>query len=115
MNKQLVAFASAHSGIALQLFIIFSVTLDAFIDFAIDFLFDIAEVPVDLRGKIWKYLCMQWKLREECCCYCKSSGSTNLKLPNKSYDSLLKELTTHQHAILIDLGNNLRYFSMRVL
>ncbi|KAM9330387.1 TBC1 domain family member 1 [Gastrophryne carolinensis] len=53
-------------------------------------------VPRHHRGEIWKFLAEQYQLRHQA--------------PNKSllkdipYKELLKQLTTQQHAILIDLG-----------
>lgn len=53
-------------------------------------------VPKSRRGEIWQFLAVQYRLRH--------------RLPNKqqppdtSYKELLKQLTTQQHAILVDLG-----------
>lgn len=53
-------------------------------------------VPKSRRGEIWQFLAIQYRLRH--------------RLPNKqqppdtSYKELLKQLTTQQHAILVDLG-----------
>uniref|UniRef100_H3AHC3 TBC1 domain family member 4 n=1 Tax=Latimeria chalumnae TaxID=7897 RepID=H3AHC3_LATCH len=53
-------------------------------------------VPRSRRGEIWQFLALQYRLRH--------------RLPNKqqpldiSYQDLLKQLTTQQHAILVDLG-----------
>jgi len=57
-------------------------------------------VSKHLRGRVWTLLHEQWKLRhsDE-----RKSPSNLLDLP---YDELLKSLTPHQHAILIDLGKH---------
>nr|XP_021403698.1 TBC1 domain family member 4 isoform X3 [Lonchura striata domestica] len=53
-------------------------------------------VPKSRRGEIWQFLAVQHRVRH--------------RLPNKqqppdiSYEELLKQLTTQQHAILVDLG-----------
>ncbi|XP_046369394.2 TBC1 domain family member 1-like isoform X2 [Haliotis rufescens] len=54
-------------------------------------------VPRSLRGDIWKLLGEQQHLHNASCL---------LQLPRHhlAYCNLLKQLTTHQHAILIDLG-----------
>ncbi|XP_018422737.1 PREDICTED: TBC1 domain family member 1 isoform X2 [Nanorana parkeri] len=66
-------------------------------------------VPRPHRGEIWKFLAEQYQLRHQ--------------VPNKSqlkdipYKELLKQLTTQQHAILIDLGRTFPthpYFSAQL-
>ncbi|XP_068134550.1 TBC1 domain family member 1 isoform X9 [Hyperolius riggenbachi] len=66
-------------------------------------------VPRPHRGEIWKFLAEQHQLRQQ--------------VPNKShlkdipYKELLKQLTTQQHAILIDLGRTFPthpYFSAQL-
>ncbi|KAM5192927.1 TBC1 domain family member 1 [Mantella aurantiaca] len=66
-------------------------------------------VPRYHRGEIWKFLAEQYQLRHQ--------------VPNKSqlkdtpYKELLKQLTTQQHAILIDLGRTFPthpYFSAQL-
>ncbi|XP_022084449.1 TBC1 domain family member 1-like [Acanthaster planci] len=52
-------------------------------------------IPKTRRGEIWQFICEQQKL----------NGLTNGNVPqHEPYKELLKELTIHQHAILIDLG-----------
>lgn len=54
-------------------------------------------VPRNLRGSIWKFLSGQQCIH----------GAVNSSQADRSelcYEDLLKQLTTHQHAILIDLG-----------
>ncbi|XP_036311276.1 TBC1 domain family member 4 isoform X5 [Pipistrellus kuhlii] len=66
-------------------------------------------VPKSRRGEIWQFLAVQYRLRH--------------RLPNKqqppdtSYKELLKQLTTQQHAILVDLGRTFPthpYFSAQL-
>ncbi|XP_029792461.1 TBC1 domain family member 4 isoform X1 [Suricata suricatta] len=66
-------------------------------------------VPKSRRGEIWQFLALQYRLRH--------------RLPNKqqppdiSYKELLKQLTTQQHAILVDLGRTFPthpYFSAQL-
>ncbi|XP_066262077.1 TBC1 domain family member 4 isoform X1 [Euwallacea similis] len=65
-------------------------------------------VPRGKRGDVWKFLAEQ---------HCtKSAPPDPAKYPNYNtpYDQLLRQLTSHQHAILIDLGRtfpNHSYFS----
>ncbi|XP_038055153.1 TBC1 domain family member 1-like [Patiria miniata] len=52
-------------------------------------------IPKGRRGEIWQFICEQQKL----------NGRANGNIPKyEPYKELLKELTIHQHAILIDLG-----------
>ncbi|XP_030755197.1 TBC1 domain family member 1 isoform X2 [Sitophilus oryzae] len=65
-------------------------------------------VPRGKRGEVWQFLAEQHCL--------KSAPPDPQKYPNYNvpYDQLLKQLTSHQHAILIDLGRtfpNHSYFS----
>ena len=55
-------------------------------------------VPRELRGQIWLFLMHQKQKRQN-----SSDGDCAANTP---YETLLKQLTTHQHSILIDLGNN---------
>uniref|UniRef100_A0A4W3HYC0 TBC1 domain family member 4 n=1 Tax=Callorhinchus milii TaxID=7868 RepID=A0A4W3HYC0_CALMI len=66
-------------------------------------------VPKSRRGEIWQFLAEQYRLRH--------------RLPDKyqpgdiSYKELLKQLTTQQHAILVDLGRTFPthpYFSAQL-
>uniref|UniRef100_UPI00398F7979 TBC1 domain family member 4 isoform X1 n=2 Tax=Pristiophorus japonicus TaxID=55135 RepID=UPI00398F7979 len=66
-------------------------------------------VPKGRRGEIWQFLAEQYRLRH--------------RLPDKqqpgdiSYKELLKQLTTQQHAILVDLGRTFpthAYFSAQL-
>ncbi|RZC37937.1 RabGAP-TBC and/or DUF3350 domain containing protein, partial [Asbolus verrucosus] len=65
-------------------------------------------VPRGKRGEVWQFLAEQ---------YCmKVAPIDTARFPNYNipYDKLLKQLTSHQHAILIDLGRtfpNHSYFS----
>uniref|UniRef100_A0A2C9JIX7 TBC1 domain family member 4 n=2 Tax=Biomphalaria glabrata TaxID=6526 RepID=A0A2C9JIX7_BIOGL len=52
-------------------------------------------VPRNLRGQIWLFLMQQRQM---------SSAVPDSTCDPCDYDDLLKQLTTHQHAILIDLG-----------
>ncbi|KAH9489643.1 TBC1 domain member 1 [Bulinus truncatus] len=52
-------------------------------------------VPRSLRGQIWLFLMQQRQM---------SSSVPDSACEATDYDDLLKQLTTHQHAILIDLG-----------
>ncbi|XP_077518226.1 TBC1 domain family member 1-like isoform X2 [Amblyomma americanum] len=62
-----------------------------------DILHDLVQsgVPRHRRGEIWLLLAEQYQLR--------STPSTELD-SSLTYEQLLNQLTTHQHAILIDLG-----------
>ncbi|XP_026059694.1 TBC1 domain family member 1-like isoform X3 [Carassius auratus] len=67
-------------------------------------------VPRQHRGEIWKFLSEQYLLRKEVPC---------TKPPNNDtpYKELLKQLTSQQHAILIDLGRTFPthpYFSAQL-
>ena len=55
----------------------------------------ILGLPQAKRGEIWWFLVEQHRL--------KYPGLAE-KTPHVDYSELLKQLTTHQHAILIDLG-----------
>ena len=55
----------------------------------------IVGLPQAKRGEIWWFLVEQHRL--------KYPGLAE-KTPHVDYSELLKQLTTHQHAILIDLG-----------
>lgn len=57
----------------------------------------VSGVPRQHRGEIWKFLSEQYLLRQEV---------PSAKPPNNDtpYKELLKQLTSQQHAILIDLG-----------
>lgn len=65
-------------------------------------------VPRGKRGEVWQFLADQ---------YCMKVAPIDISdFPNYnvSYEKLLKQLTSHQHAILIDLGRtfpNHSYFS----
>ncbi|XP_053556252.1 TBC1 domain family member 1 [Bombina bombina] len=66
-------------------------------------------VPRHHRGEIWKFLAEQYQLRHQ-------MPSKNL-LQDIPYKELLKQLTTQQHAILIDLGRTFPthpYFSAQL-
>ncbi|XP_029638480.1 TBC1 domain family member 1 isoform X2 [Octopus sinensis] len=54
-------------------------------------------VPKSRRGAIWQLLVEQAQLQSP-------MVSTGSGLDDASYDDLMRRLTTHQHAILIDLG-----------
>ncbi|CAG5136474.1 unnamed protein product, partial [Candidula unifasciata] len=63
-------------------------------------------VPRSLRGQIWLFLIQQ---RQQM-----GGSASDNSYSDANYDDLLKQLTTHQHAILIDLGRtfpNHPYFS----
>lgn len=62
-------------------------------------LFCVAGVPRQHRGEIWKLLSEQYNLRQQV-----PSRSPSTDTP---YKDLLKQLTSQQHAILIDLGKAL--------
>ncbi|XP_051982610.1 TBC1 domain family member 1-like isoform X2 [Xyrauchen texanus] len=67
-------------------------------------------VPRQHRGEIWKFLSEQYLLRQEV---------PSVKPPNNDtpYKELLKQLTSQQHAILIDLGRTFPthpYFSAQL-
>ncbi|KAF8784397.1 TBC1 domain family member 1 like protein [Argiope bruennichi] len=53
-------------------------------------------VPRHRRGEIWQYLTQQ---SQDVWC-----GSSKDLQSNETYDELLKQLTSHQHSILIDIG-----------
>lgn len=62
-------------------------------------------VPRHHRGEIWKFLAEQFHLKRQ--------------LPSKQpkdtpYKELLKQLTSQQHAILIDLGKSANQFDMKM-
>lgn len=59
--------------------------------------FSLSGVPRQHRGEIWKFLSEQYLLKQEV---------PSAKPPNNDapYKELLKQLTSQQHAILIDLG-----------
>ena len=54
-----------------------------------------------LRGKVWTLLYEQWKLRD----HKNNQSATDSSVA--SYQALIKQLTPHQHAILIDLGESM--------
>ncbi|XP_053398670.1 TBC1 domain family member 1-like [Mercenaria mercenaria] len=65
-------------------------------------------VPQAKRGEVWHFLVEQHRLR-----YPNIEENT----PQVDYNELLKQLTNHQHAILIDLGRTFPghpYFSMQL-
>lgn len=57
----------------------------------------LSGVPRQHRGEIWKFLSEQYLLRKEV-------PSTKPHNNDTPYKELLKQLTSQQHAILIDLG-----------
>lgn len=57
----------------------------------------LAGVPRQHRGEIWKFLAEQYRLTQTV----PSRPPSN----HTPYKELLKQLTSQQHAILIDLGN----------
>ena len=58
-----------------------------------------AGVPQGKRGDIWWFLVEQHRLKHP---------ELTKKVPEVEYTELLKQLTTHQHAILIDLGKSIK-------
>ena len=55
-------------------------------------------IPKTRRGEIWQLICEQQKL---------IGCVVSAKIPeHEPYKELLKQLTIHQHAILIDLGES---------
>ncbi|KAK1168053.1 TBC1 domain family member 4-like isoform X1 [Acipenser oxyrinchus oxyrinchus] len=66
-------------------------------------------VPKNRRGDIWQFLAVQYRLRHSLSC-----KQQHLDM---SYKELLKQLTTQQHAILVDLGRTFpthQYFSAQL-
>lgn len=61
------------------------------------FSLSLSGVPRQHRGEIWKFLSEQYLLRQQV----PSAKPPNNDVP---YKELLKQLTSQQHAILIDLG-----------
>ncbi|KAJ1520558.1 hypothetical protein ONE63_003673 [Megalurothrips usitatus] len=55
-------------------------------------------VPRSKRGDVWHFLAEQWCLKMP------PIDTTNFPNYNVPYEDLLRQLTSHQHAILIDLG-----------
>ncbi|KAM8970063.1 TBC1 domain family member 1 isoform X3 [Sarcophilus harrisii] len=67
-------------------------------------------VPRHHRGEIWKFLAEQYHLRHQ-------YPSSKQQPKDVPYKELLKQLTSHQHAILIDLGRTFPthpYFSAQL-
>nr|XP_056717866.1 TBC1 domain family member 4 [Euleptes europaea] len=66
-------------------------------------------VPKGRRGEIWQFLAVQHRVRHRL--------SNKQQPPDISYKELLKQLTTQQHAILVDLGRTFPthpYFSAQL-
>ncbi|XP_048348972.1 TBC1 domain family member 4 isoform X4 [Sphaerodactylus townsendi] len=66
-------------------------------------------VPKNRRGEIWQFLAVQHRVRHRL--------SNKQQPPDISYKELLKQLTTQQHAILVDLGRTFPthpYFSAQL-
>ncbi|XP_077200094.1 TBC1 domain family member 4 isoform X2 [Paroedura picta] len=66
-------------------------------------------VPKSRRGEIWQFLAVQHRVRHRL--------SNKQQPPDISYKELLKQLTTQQHAILVDLGRTFPthpYFSAQL-
>ncbi|MGH0124818.1 UNVERIFIED_CONTAM: hypothetical protein FKN15_020053 [Acipenser sinensis] len=66
-------------------------------------------VPKNRRGDIWQFLAVQYRLRHRLPC--------KQQPLDMSYKELLKQLTTQQHAILVDLGRTFpthQYFSAQL-
>ncbi|KAI5775792.1 TBC1D1 [Gulo gulo luscus] len=66
-------------------------------------------VPRHLRGEIWKFLAEQYRLQHQ--------FPSKQQPKDTPYKELLKRLTSHQHAILIDLGRTFPthpYFSAQL-
>ncbi|XP_045143007.1 TBC1 domain family member 4 [Echinops telfairi] len=66
-------------------------------------------VPKCRRGEIWQFLALQYRLRHRL--------PSKQQPPDTSYKELLKQLTTQQHAILVDLGRTFPthpYFSAQL-
>ena len=64
-------------------------------------IFNVAGVPKSKRGDVWMYMADNFRVRNL------PFDSTHFPNYDVTYDSLLKQLTSHQHAILIDLGEQL--------
>ena len=58
----------------------------------------LAGVPKYRRGEVWKFLVRQHGIR--------SPNKNEDASMTKQYKDLLEQPTSHQHAILIDLGKN---------
>lgn len=56
-------------------------------------------IPKQKRGQVWQFFIQQRKLDGDG--GASSHGHINLEIP---YEQLLRQLTSQQHAILIDLG-----------
>lgn len=56
----------------------------------------LAGVPKSRRGEVWLALCQQHRLKQRL--------PSRQQPPDTPYQDLLKQLTTQQHAILVDLG-----------
>lgn len=80
--------------------------LTSIFSYTLDLIF--LGVPRGKRGEVWQFLAER---------YCaKVAPLDTSKYPNYNvcYDTLLKQLTSHQHAILIDLGTiTVVYFKKR--
>ncbi|XP_046700602.1 TBC1 domain family member 4 isoform X2 [Silurus meridionalis] len=66
-------------------------------------------VPKSRRGEVWLLLSQQYRLRHRL--------PQRQQPPDTSYQDLLKQLTTQQHAILVDLGRTFpthQYFSAQL-
>ncbi|XP_054829636.1 TBC1 domain family member 4 isoform X4 [Eublepharis macularius] len=66
-------------------------------------------VPKSRRGEIWQFLAVQHRVRHRL--------TNKQQPPDISYKELLKQLTTQQHAILVDLGRTFPthpYFSTQL-
>lgn len=64
------------------------------------FHFEIAGIPKDLRAEVWRFLLEQHTLDR--------TKRTQIEAaPSYRYRTLLKDLTSYQHAILIDLGKKI--------
>lgn len=61
-------------------------------------MFYISGIPRSKRGDVWHYLAVQFCLKQP------PYDSTGFPNYDVAYDDLLKQLTSFQHAILIDLG-----------
>lgn len=66
----------------------------------ISFVSSLQGIPKHLRGKVWRFLLQQRRNEFGF----DSQSATVEPVPDYSYEDLLNKLASHQHAILVDLG-----------
>jgi hypothetical protein len=94
-------FNALYSLLNLNFVVGFQTDILKFASEALQFDLVLLGIPRSKRGEVWLYLA------ERHCAQTPPFDCSNFPNYNAHYEDLLKQLTSQQHAILIDLGNPL--------